>query len=56
MAGGLWWIEQSFDWLNADGRRWERLGWVTASVIGAVLVYLGLLRVLGVSWRALIRK
>ena len=25
-------------------------------VVGAVVVYLGLLRVLGVSWRALIRK
>jgi putative peptidoglycan lipid II flippase len=56
MAAGLWWVEQSFDWLNVDGRRWARVGWVVASVIGAVLVYFGLLRVLGVSWRALIRK
>jgi putative peptidoglycan lipid II flippase len=56
MAAGLWWVEQSFDWLQADGRRWLRLGWVAASVVGAVVVYLGLLRVLGVSWRALIRK
>jgi putative peptidoglycan lipid II flippase len=56
MAGGLWWVEQSFDWVQVDGRRWLRLAWVTASVVGAVVVYLGLLRALGVSWRALIRK
>lgn len=56
MAAGLWWVEQSFDWVNADGRRWARVGWVAASVVGAVVVYLSLLRVLGVSWRALIRK
>jgi putative peptidoglycan lipid II flippase len=52
----LVWCAGRFDWLAFQGRALLRVGLLTACVMGAVALYFGALRIVGLNLRQFIRK
>jgi putative peptidoglycan lipid II flippase len=56
LAVFLWWAAARIDWLGFQGAALQRVGWMTACVLGAVLVYFLSLRLAGLNLRQFVRK
>jgi putative peptidoglycan lipid II flippase len=55
LAAWLCVCNRCIDWLALREQPLMRLGWLAVMLLGSALVYFGVLRVVGLKWRALVR-
>jgi putative peptidoglycan lipid II flippase len=56
MAVGLAWLAIEIDWIGLQAQWPVRVGWMAASLVGAAIVYFGVLAATGLRWRHFSRK
>jgi putative peptidoglycan lipid II flippase len=56
MGLGLAWLAVKIDWIGLQAQWPVRAGWMAASLVGAAIVYFGVLAATGLRWRHFSRK
>ena len=56
MGLALWWARQQVDWIGLQSHWAQRAGWLAAIIVSAVLLYFGVLRLLGLDLRQFARR
>ena len=55
LAWFLGWVSGQFNWVGMQDQPWHRVGGLLLILLASVLLYFGVLRMLGLKWRALLR-